>query len=263
MTTTRWSRCFLAAALCAVAPTLAVSQQASYYVLDGFGGVHAGGDAPAITPATPFFGFDIARDLAYVAVGRRIGPVDVVGDGLLVLDGFGGIHAGGALPRSMANPVTPYFGFDVARAITARNVPPRISAREDPIPEEFLANGHTRPVTTATIRAPDDGFLLVMASLYVECQSNIGDDVLALVGLGLDSTSLSPGPHTTTLRDCNRYDPEESFALVKTYPVSAGAHFVHLIVGAQNLGSSNVTTVYLGARSLQLLFIDQDHMGGS
>lgn len=32
------------------------------YVLDGFGGIHAGGSAPKIHDA-PFFGFDVARDL--------------------------------------------------------------------------------------------------------------------------------------------------------------------------------------------------------
>ena len=36
-----------------------------YYVLDRFGGVHAGGGALVVTwsSATPYFGFDIARDI--------------------------------------------------------------------------------------------------------------------------------------------------------------------------------------------------------
>ena len=34
-----------------------------FYVLDGLGGVHAGGGAPLLNPATPYFGFDITRDL--------------------------------------------------------------------------------------------------------------------------------------------------------------------------------------------------------
>ena len=37
--------------------------EVGYYVLDGDGGVHAGGGAPAVSPPTPFFGFDIARVL--------------------------------------------------------------------------------------------------------------------------------------------------------------------------------------------------------
>lgn len=39
-----------------------------FYVLDAFGGLHKGGNAPAPT-ATPYFGFDIARDLALVPTG--------------------------------------------------------------------------------------------------------------------------------------------------------------------------------------------------
>ena len=33
------------------------------YVLDGFGGVHAGGGAPILLPGTPYFGFDVVQDL--------------------------------------------------------------------------------------------------------------------------------------------------------------------------------------------------------
>jgi hypothetical protein len=35
-----------------------------YYVLDGFGGIHAGGGAQKIIPPTPYFGWNIARGLA-------------------------------------------------------------------------------------------------------------------------------------------------------------------------------------------------------
>lgn len=44
----------------------AYAHHAQYYVLDGFGGVHAGGGAPVITPGTPYFGFDIAKGMAYI-----------------------------------------------------------------------------------------------------------------------------------------------------------------------------------------------------
>ncbi len=70
------------------------------YVLDGFGGIHPGGVASAPSPATPYFGFDIARD------------IELVANGLYVLDGFGGLHAGGGAPTLA--PGTPYFGFDAA-----------------------------------------------------------------------------------------------------------------------------------------------------
>ena len=71
-----------------------------HYVLDGFGGVHAGGAAPVLLPAAPYFGFDVARDL------------EIWRDGYYVLDGFGGVHVGGNAP--VLAPATPYFGFDVA-----------------------------------------------------------------------------------------------------------------------------------------------------
>ena len=97
------------------------AQHAQYYVLDGFGGIHAGGGAGVISPGTPYFGFDVAADIAYVPLGSLAGH----GDGVLVLDGFGGAHAGGALAASPPGGPTPYFGFDVARALTYRSVPSR------------------------------------------------------------------------------------------------------------------------------------------
>lgn len=73
------------------------------YVLDGFGGVHTVGSAAVMSPATPYFGFDVARDL------------ELASTGFYVLDGFGGIHAGGG--ASPMSPATPYFGFDIAKDI--------------------------------------------------------------------------------------------------------------------------------------------------
>lgn len=48
------------------------SYSQAYYVLDGFGGVHAGGFAPAISPPTPYFGFDIAKDAGGAPPYRRL-----------------------------------------------------------------------------------------------------------------------------------------------------------------------------------------------
>jgi hypothetical protein len=102
------------AILLALTGAASFAQQTGYYVLDGFGGVHAGGGAPAVFPQTPYFGFDIAKDIVYVPDGN------LEHDGILVLDGFGGVHAGGAIKSDPIGPPTPYFGFNVARAITAR-----------------------------------------------------------------------------------------------------------------------------------------------
>ena len=70
------------------------------YILDAYGGVHARG-VPVLTPVTPYFGFDVARDL------------ELAGTGYYVLDGFGGVHVGGGAPAITAP--TPYFGFDMGR----------------------------------------------------------------------------------------------------------------------------------------------------
>jgi hypothetical protein len=71
-----------------------------HYVLDGFGGVHAGSGAPVMSPGTPYFGFDVAVDLELAATGYY------------VLDAMGGVHAGGG--AAVLNPTTPYFGFPAA-----------------------------------------------------------------------------------------------------------------------------------------------------
>jgi len=40
-----------------------VFETGGFYVLDRFGGLHAGGGAPVLLPGTPYFGFDVAHDL--------------------------------------------------------------------------------------------------------------------------------------------------------------------------------------------------------
>jgi len=75
----------------------------SLYVLDRFGGVHAGGGAPGLIPPSTYFGWNIARDLELTPAGG----------GIYVLDGYGGVHRGGAAP--VLTPTTTYFGWDIAR----------------------------------------------------------------------------------------------------------------------------------------------------
>lgn len=158
----------LAMLACGVPATLLVAVlaahagQGEFYVLDGFGGVHAGGGAPVISPSTPYFGFDIARDIAYVPRGDAGGA----GNGVLVLDGFGGVHDGGALASAPVTPKTPYFGFDIARAIVSRNVPPRVVGASPETTGDIADNGTTvYTLVSASIFAPDDGFLVVLGSV--------------------------------------------------------------------------------------------------
>ena len=76
-----------------------------YYVLDGYGGVHAGGGASNFVSAPPYFGWDIARDL-------ELNPAS---GGGYILDGYGGLHAAGG--AAAISPPTPYFGWDIARTV--------------------------------------------------------------------------------------------------------------------------------------------------
>lgn len=72
------------------------------YVLDGFGGVRAYGNAPALS-GLPYFGFDIARDLVVIP-GTTSG---------YVLDGWGAIHAFGGAPVLRAGGY--WRGWNIAR----------------------------------------------------------------------------------------------------------------------------------------------------
>jgi len=81
-------------------------------VLDGHGGVHAFGAAPAAPVAAAWPRWDIARSLAVVAV-----DADGLADGRqgYVLDGFGGLHPWGGAPSLETGVSWP--GWDVARGL--------------------------------------------------------------------------------------------------------------------------------------------------
>ena len=73
-----------------------------YAVLDGWGGVHAFGDAPRLTPQW-WKGWDIARSLQFTPDNR----------GVFVLDGFGAIHMAGTATLPAGGPY--WNGWDIAR----------------------------------------------------------------------------------------------------------------------------------------------------
>lgn len=105
---------------CSMSASPVRALEGRFYVLDGFGGVHAGNGAPTISPATPYFGFDVAQDIEFFQAQGTVSA------GILVLDKFGGVHRGGGLQSQPISPMTPYFGFNIARAIVARDTKPRI-----------------------------------------------------------------------------------------------------------------------------------------
>ena len=254
----------LIAAVVAVSITLAITtpavgQVASYYILDGFGGVHAGGGAPGI-PGTPYFGFDIAKGIAY-APGAS-------GNGIMVLDGFGGVHRVGL---GAAVGPTPYFGFNIARAISYRNVPPRIANDAgSTIMDISDASATYTIIRSLTITAPDDGFLLVIGASYMGCDSLDESDTLGgELTINVDATTEPNAINnmgTAAFPDC-RYGAAgvlfqtNNQTLAHVFPVSAGAHTVNLLV--RKTGGSPTADLRVLGRSLTALFIDHNALGAS
>jgi len=85
------------------AAALIPGQGASGYVLDGYGGVHPFGGAPAATNGPYWPGWDIARAIAVTCP-----------DAGYVLDGYGGLHPFGSAPQ-LAD--SAYWGWDIARGV--------------------------------------------------------------------------------------------------------------------------------------------------
>lgn len=240
-----------------VAAVPAVAQHAQYNVLDGFGGVHAAGGAAVISPPTPYFGFDVAADVAYIPLGTNAGH----GDGILVLDEYGGVHSGGALAAAPPVPSPPYFGFRAAKAIAYRNVPPRI-AGDAFFGSVTVSNTSYQAMNTAAIHAPDDGYLLVMTTATVGCPTTGSGAAIMDLALTVDTTTVLNVPEWLVRippGDCAATFYTDVMTGTRLVPVSAGSHTVLLM--ARDHGST--MTPSLRTRTLTALFIDQDGLGSS
>jgi hypothetical protein len=169
-----------------------LSQYAPFYVLDGYGGVHAGGGAPAISPATPYFGWNIARDIAHLPVATSDTNY---GDGILVLDGYGGVHLGGKL-SGVSVAATPYFGFDIAKSLTFRRIDPQAYGAA---PGTYI--DITYPPSTfyqaigesMNMVLPDAGYVVVTIGAYFcnpasDYTAN-GKWIAGQMGIGVNSTT--------------------------------------------------------------------------
>lgn len=238
----------------------AAAQHAQHYVLDAFGGVHAGGGAPLISPGTPYFGFDVATDIEFIPVGTAA----ATGDGILVLDKFGGVHKGGALAADPPSGSTPYFGFDAARAIVYRDIPPRAEGNATNL-NQTLSSTTYAVIRTESIRAPDDGFMLVVASAAVFCNASTGSTT-AQLSLNVDSVGPHPDldAYYAGFPDCSTVPPGVSVpiqvvSITKLFPVSAGNHTINLL-GRRAAGA---TVAGVSGQSIAAVFIDQDGIGGS
>lgn len=94
-----------------IARALALRDHRGGYLLDGFGGLHrisVPGESGPAGAVSPYFGFDIARDVVFMPDGR----------GGYILDGWGGMHpfAVGANPKPPKVSGGPYWaGWDIAK----------------------------------------------------------------------------------------------------------------------------------------------------
>ncbi len=86
-------------------PTPTPDNRNQVYTLDGWGGVHANGNAPVLASGGYWPNWDIARGLALFADGS----------GGYMLDGWGGVHPVGKAPAIRSSGYWP--NWDIARAI--------------------------------------------------------------------------------------------------------------------------------------------------
>jgi hypothetical protein len=173
-----------------------------------------------------------------------------------VLDGFGGVHAAGKLPGFAANPRTPYFGFNVARAIAYRNVPPRLAGVSgDSLQTDSLSYV---VVTSVTVHAPAAGYLFVLATARASCPFEATSGFSeSQSSLAVDQTAIPDGDFTgVTLRvECTGFSAGEFIALSKVYPVEPGAHTAHLL--GKKGGTSGGNEARWRIVSLTALFVAQ------
>jgi hypothetical protein len=221
-----------------------------YYVLDGYGGIHSGDGAPAISPKTPYFGWDIARAFEYVAVGTSSTNY---GDGILVLDGYGGVHTGGKL-STVSVTKTPYFGWDIARDIVYRNIPPRAYYSSLSVGNTSITSSTFVSILSFYLYLPDDGYVFISGSL---CMGNnsITETCTARVALGVDST-------TTALDNIEAEQGLPTFqynSVTRTQMtfLTAGRHYFYLLVKKQT-GTPNPQ--YFDP-TLCAIYIDQSWSG--
>lgn len=240
-------------------PALA-QNHAPHYVLDAFGGVHAAGGAPAIVPATPYFGFDVAASIEYIPIGTAAAS----GDGILVLDKWGGVHRGGALASNPPSSTTPYFGFDAARDIVFRDVPPRIvAASATTVVDLDTVSAAYTTLASATIYAPTSGFLHVIGRSYMACLGSAGENLIAILSANVDATG--PGPSVFQGRaswsDCAlvaaTFSPSRNQTVSFVIHVTAGSHTVNLL-GRKVSGTGDVR---FADGTLVVQFVAQDSHG--
>ena len=171
------------------------AQYAGFYVLDGYGGVHAGGGAAAITPTTTYFGWDIAKDFAYIPVSYND---SINGSGFLVLDGYGGIHRGGKLASISVTP-TYYFGWNIARAIAYRTIDPHTYGVSSASYVDVTSSSFASIQGPINMVLPDAGYVVVTGVCSINDPQGANNDIVAEIGIGVNSTTSAD---TSSIRYC-------------------------------------------------------------
>ncbi|PZR70852.1 MAG: hypothetical protein DLM66_02445 [Candidatus Dormiibacter spiritus] len=90
----------------------------SGWTVDGWGGIHAFGSAPALVPGSYFSGRDMVRGAAGAggsSGSRHVNPVAPTEQSLFVADGLGGVHAALGTPAVTSPP--PGWTADVGRGL--------------------------------------------------------------------------------------------------------------------------------------------------
>ena len=167
----------------------------------------------------------------------------------------------------MTNPPsssTPYFGFDAARDIVFRDVPPRIvAASATSVVDLDTATPAYTTLTSATIYAPTSGFLHVIGRSYMACLGTAGEALVAILSANVDSTG--PGPNIFQGRgswsDCAPvaavYNRSQNQTVSFVIHVTAGLHTVNLL-GRKVAGAGDIR---FADGTLVVQFVAQDSHG--
>jgi hypothetical protein len=236
-----------------------LSQYAPFYVLDGYGGVHAGGGAPAITPGTPYWGWDIAKSIDYVPIAYSS---SIYGDGYLVLDGYGGVWQGGKLASISVTPKTPYWGFNVARSLVYRVVDPEAYGYSLDTTYQLLDNS-MNTVASFYLNLPDAGWVFVEASAMLWNTSTTLSSATRY-GIGVDTNTVYD---TATHRwasfnaglDDNNFLGHQAASTAKLFYLDAGQHYFYFL--AERVGGT--ATVDVTNRTMTAIYINKTYTQSS
>ena len=153
---------------------------------------------------------------------------------------------------------TPYFGFDAARAITYRNVPPRVNSKGAQ-GAVFVSNSGLLVMETIPLHTPDHGHVLMITTVEVFCASTSNGDTVMEFTMNIDNANaqgVSVWTVKLTAAQCAAGD-SETVTVANVLPQTAGAHSVFLLARR----ASGSATPRLQRRTLNAVYINQNAFG--